>query len=79
MTSQIVPIQRTNTSTSTASKNDIWFNAFDFNVGQDSHIRWLSRPNQQLVNARHSHDVEKFRITFDVENFQPEQIKVSQR
>lgn len=78
MSSQIVPIHRTNTnSTNATDKNDIWFNAFDFAPGQDENIRWLSRPNQQAVQAKHSQDAEKFRITFDVENFQPEQIKVT--
>ncbi|CAF5135733.1 unnamed protein product [Rotaria sp. Silwood1] len=77
MATQPVPIQRTNTnSNSSNNKNDIWFNAFDFAPGQDENIRWLSRPNQQLVYEKHSHDTEKFRITFDVENFQPDQIKI---
>jgi hypothetical protein len=76
MSPQMVPIHRTNSST-TANKNDIWFNAFDFAPGQDTNIRWLSRPNQQLVQERHSPDSEKFRITFDVENFKSDQIKVS--
>jgi HSP20 family molecular chaperone IbpA len=74
MSSQVVPINRTNSNSS--NKNDIWFNAFDFAPGQDEHIRWLSRPNQQSVQNKYSHDTEKFRITFDVENFQPEQIKI---
>jgi HSP20 family molecular chaperone IbpA len=74
MSSQIVPINRTNSNSS--NKNDIWFNAFDFAPGQDEHIRWLSRPNQQSVQNKYSQDTEKFRITFDVENFQAEQIKI---
>lgn len=74
MSSQIVPINRTNAN----NKNDIWFNAFDFAPGQDDNIRWLSRPNQQLFQGKYSHDTEKFRITFDVENFQPDQIKVNE-
>jgi hypothetical protein len=78
MSSQIVPIHRTNTnSSSTNNKNDIWFNAFNFAAGEDENIRWLSRPNQQLLKDKYSHDAEKFRITFDVENFKPEQIKVN--
>ncbi len=80
MTSQIVPIHRTATdSSNTSNKDDIWFNAFNFAPGQDANIRWLSRPNQQLVQERCSHDAEKFRITFDAENFQPEQIKVNKK
>lgn len=78
MSTQIVPIHRTNiTDSSNANnKNDIWFNAFNFAPGEDHNIRWLSRPNQQLSKDKITHDTEKFRITFDVENFQPEQIKV---
>jgi hypothetical protein len=76
MAPQIVPIHRINADASTNRKDDIWFNAFDFSSGQDSTIRWLSRPNQQLVQAKYSYDTEKFRITFDVENFQADQIKV---
>jgi HSP20 family molecular chaperone IbpA len=76
----MVPIHRTNTNTNTNSsasnKNDIWFNAFDFAPGQDENIRWLSCPNQQLVQEKYSQDTEKFRITFDVENFQADQIKI---
>jgi HSP20 family molecular chaperone IbpA len=71
-----VPIHRTNTDSSANKKDDIWFNAFDFTSGQDSNVRWLSRPNQQLVQAKYSYDTEKFRITFDVENFQADQIKI---
>lgn len=67
MSTQILPIHRTDTG----------FNAFYFTSGQDKDIRWLSRPNQQLVQTRYSQDAEKFRITFDAENFQPEQIKVN--
>jgi hypothetical protein len=79
MSSQIVPIHRTNidSTTITTHKNDIGFNAFNFTPGQDKDIRWLSRPNQQLVQEKYSHDAEKFRVTFDAENFQPEQIKVN--
>ena len=77
---QTVPIHRTNaSSTTTNNKNDIWFNAFDFAPGQDEHIRWLSRPNQQLIHDKYANDIEKCRITFDVENFQPEQIKVRKK
>jgi hypothetical protein len=79
MASQVVPINRTNANSSTNNKNDVWFNAFDFAPGQDENIRWLSRPNQQLVQGKYSQDTEKFRITFDVENFKAEQIKVRQR
>jgi hypothetical protein len=79
MSSQVVPIQRTNTNSSSSNKTDIWFNAFNFAPGQDENIRWLSRPNQQLLQEKYSHDTEKFRITFDVENFQADQIKVNKR
>jgi len=79
MSSQIVPIHLTNIDSTKISnnKNDIGFNAFNFTPGQDKDIRWLSRPNPQLVQEKYSHDGEKFRITFDAENFQPEQIKVN--
>lgn len=76
MSSEIVPIQRTNANT---NSKDSWFNAFDIAPGQDANIRWLSRPNQQLVQQKYSNDTEKFRITFDAENFQPEQIKVEEK
>ncbi|CAF1095981.1 unnamed protein product [Rotaria sordida] len=77
MATQTVPIHRTNTNSSASNnKTEVWFNAFDFAPGQDENIRWLSRPNQQLVEEKHSYDAEKFRITFDVENFQPDQIKI---
>lgn len=81
MSSQIVPIRRTNNDSAINSPNktDIWFDAFNFAPGQDQNIRWLSRPNQQLVQEKYSHDAEKFRITFDAENFQPDQIKVNTR
>jgi hypothetical protein len=81
MSSQIVPIHRANNNSTTNNnyKNDIWFDAFNFAPGQDQNIRWLNRPNHQLVQEKYSHDLEKFRITFDVENFQPEQIKVNNR
>jgi hypothetical protein len=75
MSSQIVPIHRTDAS-NTTNKADTWFNAYDHAPGQDANIRWLSRPNQQLVQDKYTYDSEKFRITFDVENFKPEQIKV---
>lgn len=78
MATQTVPIHRTNgTTKNTDNKSDISFNPFDYAPGQDGHIRWLSRPNQQLIRNKYAHDIEKFRITFDVENFQPEQIKVN--
>ncbi len=76
MSPQNVPIHRTNCESNSSKNDDIWFNAFDFAPGQDANIRWLNRPNQQLIEAKYSQDTEKFRITFDVENFQPEQIKV---
>ncbi|CAF0993297.1 unnamed protein product [Rotaria sp. Silwood1] len=78
MSSQSVPIHRTsnNSVTNSSNKNDISFDAFNYAPGQDQHIRWLSRPNQTLAQEKYSHDAEKFRITFDVENFQPEQIKI---
>ena len=80
MSSQLVTIHRTNANSSdstSTNKNDVWFNAFDFAPGQDEHIRWLSRPNQDFLREKHSSDSEKFRITFDVENFQADQIKVN--
>jgi hypothetical protein len=77
--SQIIPIHRTNTNSSISNNDYKWFNAFDFSSGQDEQIRWLSRPNQQSVQQKYSHDTEKFRITFDVENFQADQIKVNKR
>lgn len=58
------------------SSDDQWFDAFHFIPGQDESIRWLSRPNQGVLQEACSRDAEKFRITFDVENFQPQQIKV---
>ena len=77
MSSQNVPIHRTNTdAASSKKKDDSWFNAFDYAPGQDANIRWLSRPNQQAVQGKYSRDTEKFRISFDVENFKAEQIKV---
>lgn len=75
MSSQSVPIHRTNATSS--KKDDTWFNPFDFSAGQDANIRWLSRPSQQSTQGKYSKDTEKFRITFDAENFKPEQIKVS--
>jgi hypothetical protein len=77
--SQIIPIHRTNTNSSISNNDYKWFNAFDFSSGQDEQIRWLSRPNQQSVQQKYSQDTEKFRITFDVENFQADQIKVNKR
>ncbi len=77
MSSQIIQIHRTNQDSNTSKKDDTWFNAFNFSHGEDSNIRWLSRPNQQLIQGKYSYDTEKFRITFDVENFKPEQIKVN--
>ncbi|CAM4911825.1 unnamed protein product [Rotaria socialis] len=77
MTTQTIPIYRTTTnSNSTDNKNDVWFNALDFTHDQDEHIRWLSRPNQLSVHKKYPSDVENFRITFDVENFQPKKIKI---
>ena len=77
MSSQSVPIHRTNADgTGPKKKDDSWFNAFDYAPGQDASIRWLSRPNQQVIQGKYNRDTEKFRITFDVENFKPEQIKV---
>jgi len=76
MSSQAVTIHRTNASSGTNKNDDAWFNAYDFAPGQDANIRWLSRPNQQLTQGKYAHDTEKFRITFDVENFKPEQIKI---
>lgn len=77
MSTQTIPIHRAASGGTSSDKKDIWFNAFDFAPGQDEHIRWLSRPNQRLITDKHAHDAEKFRITFDVENFKPDQIKVS--
>ena len=78
MSSQSVPIHRTNTdANSSKKKDDTWFNPFDFSAGQDANIRWLSRPGQQATQGKYSRDTEKFRITFDAENFKPEQIKVN--
>jgi hypothetical protein len=81
MSSQVIPIHRTNNDLTANNKNktDIWFDAFNIAPGQDQNIRWLSRPNQHLAQEKYSHDAEKFRITFDVENFQPEQIKVNKK
>ncbi|CAF0724881.1 unnamed protein product [Rotaria sordida] len=78
MSSQSVSIHRTNNSLETNSnnKNDISFDAFNYTPGQDQHIRWLSRPSVSSIRNKYSHDTEKFRITFDVENFQPDQIKI---
>ncbi|CAF0722773.1 unnamed protein product [Adineta steineri] len=78
LSSQVLPIQRTtNTSTPNCNNpNDTWFDPFNFAPGQDQNIRWLNRPNQQLLHAKYSHDFEKFHIKFDAENFQPDQIKI---
>jgi hypothetical protein len=78
MASQIVPIHRASIDlTANNNKTGIRFNAFNFIPEQDKDIRWLSRPNQQLVQQKYSQNAEKFRIQFDAENFQPEQIKVN--
>ena len=81
MLSQTAPIHRTynDPMTNDKGKNDIQFDAFNFTPGQDRNIRWLSRPNQKLTQEKYPHDPEKFRITFDAENFQPEQIKVKRK
>ena len=82
MSSQVLPIHRAEKNSTSGNdnnnKNEIWFDAFNFTSDQDHNIRWLNRPNPQLVQERYPYDMEKFRITFDVENFQPEQIKVNQ-
>ena len=82
MSSQVLQIHHADKNSISGNgnnnKNEIWFDAFNFAPGQDQNIRWLNRPNQQLVQERYPYDIEKFRITFDVENFQPEQIKVNQ-
>lgn len=79
MSIQVVPIHSTtNNSTSGSSNNQYQFNAFNFTSGQDQSIRWLSRPNQQIIRDRYDSNSQKFRITFDAENFQPEQIKVNE-
>lgn len=80
MTSHPVAIHRINNNdsiTQTSNKTDIGFDAFNYAPGQDHNIRWLSRPNQRLTQ-KYGHDSEKFRINFDAEKFQPEQIKVNQ-
>jgi hypothetical protein len=77
MSSQSTNSHQANDSSST--KHDIWFDAFNFMPGQDGNIRWLSRPNQQFLHETSSRDAEKFRITFDVENFQSDQIKASDK
>lgn len=69
MSIQVLPIRRSNNSQQE-------FDAFNFTPGQDQSIRWLSRPNQQLIRERYGSGDQKFRITFDAENFQPDQIKV---
>ncbi|CAF4338829.1 unnamed protein product, partial [Didymodactylos carnosus] len=62
-------------SPSKTAGDDFWFDPFS--LGQNDHnIRWLSRPNQQLVSEKYSQDPEKFRITFDVEGFNPDNIKI---
>ncbi|CAM4751669.1 unnamed protein product [Rotaria magnacalcarata] len=77
MATQTIPIYRTTTNlNSPDNKNGVWFNASDFTHDQDAHIRWLSRPNQLSVHKKYPSDVEKFRIAFDVENFQSRQIKI---
>ena len=77
MLPQIIPIDKKSSNTNVnRDTNDLWFDAFNFTPGQDEHIRWLSQPNQQFLKEILSKDAEKFRITFDVENFQADQIKV---
>lgn len=79
MSIQIVPIHRTNNGSiinTNGTKNDYSFDPFNYTSGQDQNIRWLSRPNQQLVREKYAQNAEKFRITFDAENFQPDQIKI---
>ncbi|CAF1095697.1 unnamed protein product [Didymodactylos carnosus] len=61
-------------SPSKTAGDDFWFDPFLLDQN-DQHIRWLSRPNQQLVLEKYSQDQEKFRITFDVEGFNPDNIK----
>lgn len=60
-----------------SEKQAAWFDAFNFAPGQDANIRWLSRPGHQFLGQAFVREAEKFRITFDAENFQPDQIKVS--
>lgn len=78
MSSPIPKIHRLNEDVTikkrTEDQNE--FDAFNFAHGQDHNIRWLSRPNRQLIQQRNYHDTNRFRISFDAENFQPEQIKV---
>lgn len=77
MLPQIIPIDKKGSNpNATRDTNDLWFDAFNFAPGQDEHIRWLSQPNQQFLKEILSKDAEKFRITFDVENFQADQIKI---
>lgn len=71
MSIQVLPIYRT-----INNYNSSEFDAFNFSYGQDHYIRWLSRPNQQFIRERYGPGSQKFHITFDAENFQPEQIKV---
>lgn len=78
MSTQVLPIHRASHQfTPNENNSGFTFNAFKFAPGEDRNIRWLSRPNQQAVQRKYPPDVEKFRITFDAENFQPEQIKVN--
>lgn len=80
MSSQILRNHQANNSfapNGNNQKNGFAFNAFNFAPGEDQSIRWLSRPNQYAIHGKYPHNVEKFRITFDAENFQPEQIKVN--
>lgn len=79
MSTQVLSIHRANNQFTPPNndKNGFTFNAFHFGPGEDRFIRWLSRPNQQAVQRKYPANVEKFRITFDAENFQPEQIKVN--
>lgn len=80
MASQVLLNHRANNSlpsNGNNQKNGFVFNAFHFAPGEDRFIRWLSRPNQNAIQGKYPHNVEKFRVTFDAENFQPEQIKVN--
>ncbi|CAF3067313.1 unnamed protein product [Rotaria socialis] len=78
MLSQEVPIHRTNNNSvvTISNKTDTLFDAFNYAPGQDRNIRWLSRPNQKIVQEKCLNHTEKFRISFDAENFQPEQIRI---
>lgn len=73
MSIQVLPIHRTNNNNTQSE-----FDAFNFTSGQDKNVRWLNKPNQQIIREKYGPGSQKFRITFDAENFQPEQIKVKQ-